>query len=113
MYTSSVLSRKRPLTQRYASSITRHLQLSPCSILMGILYSERLRCSNSTYLEHVSSADLYVVSLLVATKMLTDEGEEDEIYNDEWAEASGLATSTINKLERDFLEALDWKAYVH
>ncbi|XP_057304123.1 protein CNPPD1-like [Hydractinia symbiolongicarpus] len=103
---------RRKITQRYASSLTRQLPISPCALMMGILYSERLRQLNPSYLERVSSSDIYVVSMLVATKFLHDEGEEEEIFNNEWAEAAGLAVSTVNKLEREFLDAMNWNAYV-
>nr|XP_002156585.3 unnamed protein product [Hydra vulgaris] len=103
---------RRKLTHRYASSLTRQLVISPCALMMGILYTEKLRQSNPCYLVRVSSADLYVVAMMVASKFLIDEGEDDEVLNDEWAEAAGLGVSTVNKLERDFLDAMNWKVYV-
>ena len=48
----------------------------------------RLKKSNPDYLSSVSSADLFLVSMMVASKYLHDDGEEDEVFNDEWA-ASG------------------------
>lgn len=112
MYLAVASSSRRCLTPRYASSITRQLQLSPCSIILGILYAERLNKTNPEYLVHVSSSDLFVVSLLVSSKFLTDEGEDEELFNDEWAEAAGLAVTTMNRLEREFLDAIDWNVYV-
>lgn len=112
MLRESARNPRRKLSQRYASSLTRQLSISPCAIMMSILYSERLRQLDPGYLDRISSSDLYVVSMLVATKFLHDEGEQEEIYNDEWAEAAGLAISTINRLEREFLDAMDWNIYV-
>eukprot|EP00111_Clytia_hemisphaerica_P000975 TCONS_00002823-protein len=103
---------RRKITHRYASSLTRQLSISPCALIMSLLYSERLRQCNPGYLDRISSSDLYVISMLVATKFLHDEGEQEEIYNDEWAEAAGLAVSTVNRLEREFLDAIDWNIYV-
>ena len=48
----------------------------------------RLKKTNADYLSSVSSADLFLVSMMVASKYLHDDGEEDEVFNDEWA-ASG------------------------
>jgi hypothetical protein len=48
---------------------------------------------------------------LVASKFLHDEGEAEEIFNEEWAEAAGLSVKTVNRLEREFLDAMDWKIY--
>ena len=41
----------------------------------------------------------------MASKYLYDEGTDEEVYNDEWADASGLETEEINELEREFLQA--------
>ena len=53
------------------------------------MYLDRLRSSNTKYLSTISSTDLFLVSLMVASKYLYDDGEEDEVFNDEWA-ASGI-----------------------
>lgn len=42
----------------------RQLSLTPCALMLGILYSERLRQLNPSYRERVSSSDLYVISLV-------------------------------------------------
>ena len=47
--------------------------------MLALLYLERLRGSNPGYLDTVSSADLFLVSLMVASKYLHDDGEEDEV----------------------------------
>ena len=39
-------------------------------------------------LNQVSSADLFLVAMMVASKFLYDDGE-DGVYNDEWAESAG------------------------
>jgi hypothetical protein len=43
---------------------------------------------------------------------LTDEGETEEIYNDEWASVSELPVKEINNLEKSILRQLDWELYV-
>ena len=35
-----------------------------------------------------------------------DEGEEEEVFNDEWGAAGGVAVATLNALERSFLSAM-------
>jgi len=90
-----------------ASSISRKACLSPCSLMLGLIYIDRLRQKSPEYLQQVSSADLFIVAMLVASKFLHDDGE-DGVYNDEWAESAGIGTETVNELERDFLRAIDW-----
>lgn len=43
---------------------------------------------------------------MVASKYLYDEGEEEEVFNDEWGAAGKLDVQTVNKLEMNFLNAI-------
>lgn len=43
---------------------------------------------------------------LLASKFLIDEGEDDEIYNDQWADAADIPVEKINKLEKFFLNKM-------
>ena len=70
------------------------------------------RKRNPDYLTSISSADLFLVSMMVASKFLHDDGEEDEVFNDEWAQSGGMDTKDINNLEIDFLSAIDWRIFV-
>lgn len=49
---------------------------------------------------------------MIASKFLFDDGEDEEVFNDEWATAVGVEVKYLNKLEREFLAALDWSCYV-
>ena len=95
-----------------AAELTKETCASPTSLVLALLYLDRLRTSNPTYLTTISSTDLFLVSLLVASKFLNDDGEEDEVFNDEWAISGGLEKKELNRMELDFLSAIDWKIYV-
>lgn len=43
---------------------------------------------------------------MVATKFLNDDGEEDQVFNMEWALSSNLTILQINQLEKEFLNAI-------
>lgn len=43
---------------------------------------------------------------MVASKYLYDEGEEEEVFNDEWGAAGKLDVKTVNQLEMSFLNAI-------
>lgn len=43
---------------------------------------------------------------MVASKYLYDEGEEEEVFNDEWGTAAKLDVKTVNTLEMNFLSAI-------
>lgn len=49
---------------------------------------------------------------MVASKYLYDEGEEEEVFNDEWGAAGGVAVPTLNALERGFLSAMVSGSYL-
>jgi hypothetical protein len=49
---------------------------------------------------------------MVSSKFLHDDGEEDEVFNDEWANSGGMEKKELNKLELKFLTAIDWNIYV-
>merc|ERR1719458_2488153 len=86
-WTSSPAQAWMPLARSWAGStwaadISRQACAGPNSLVLALLYLERLRRRNPDYLTTVSSADLFLVSLMVASKFLHDDGEEDEVFND-------------------------------
>ena len=95
-----------------AADMTRQACAGPNSLVLALLYLDRLRRRNPDYLTTVSSADLFLVSLMVASKFLHDDGEEDEVFNDEWASSGGMDTKDLNRLEVAFLAAMDWRIFV-
>merc|ERR1712062_64087 len=95
-----------------AAEITRETCSSPTSLVLALLYLDRLRSSNPKYLSNISSTDLFLVSLMVASKFLHDDGEEDEVFNDEWAKSGAMEKKELNELELNFLSAIDWSIYV-
>ena len=44
--------------------LCRRARISPCALMMGILYAERLAQSNPNYLKKVSPSDLFIVSMV-------------------------------------------------
>ncbi|XP_039253954.2 uncharacterized protein LOC120331004 [Styela clava] len=100
------------LGHRYASRVARDACISPCALLLGLIYIERLKSRNPNYLTQISSSELFLISMMVASKYLFDEGCEDEVFNDEWAISGEMEVAKVNKLEREFLGAIDWNLYV-
>ncbi|CAK9812127.1 Protein CNPPD1 [Anthophora quadrimaculata] len=96
-----------------ASRISKNACVSPCFLVLALLYLERLKDCNPEYIQQVAPSDLFLVSLMVASKFLNDEGEEDEGFNIKWAQSGDLAVSQINQLEKDFLKAINWRVFVH
>jgi hypothetical protein len=95
-----------------AADMTRDACASPTSLVFSLIYLERLKRSCPEYLHNVSSADLFLVSMMVASKFLYDDGEEDEVFNDEWAKSGHMDVKDFNQLEVEFLSAINWNVNV-
>ncbi|XP_016420802.1 protein CNPPD1-like isoform X1 [Sinocyclocheilus rhinocerous] len=91
--------------------MAREACISPCAMMLALIYIERLRHRNPEYLQQISSSDLFLISMMVASKYLYDEGEEEEVFNDEWGTAAKLDVQTVNTLEINFLNAIDWNLF--
>ena len=52
------------IDMNFASNLSKKSCLSPCSIVLAIIYFERLKQSNPEYLRRVSPCDLFVVSIV-------------------------------------------------
>uniref|UniRef100_A0AAY5KYD1 Protein CNPPD1 n=2 Tax=Esox lucius TaxID=8010 RepID=A0AAY5KYD1_ESOLU len=98
----------RKLHKKYAAHVAREACISPCAMMLALVYIERLRHRNPEYLQKISSSDLFLISMMVASKYLYDEGEDEEVFNDEWGAAGKLDVQTVNTLEISFLNAIDW-----
>ncbi|XP_037552635.1 protein CNPPD1 [Nematolebias whitei] len=101
----------RKLQKKYAARVAREACISPCAMMLALVYIERLRHRNPEYLQKISSSDLFLISMMVASKYLYDEGEEEEVFNDEWGAAGKLDVQTVNNLEMNFLNALEWSLF--
>ncbi|XP_068629767.1 protein CNPPD1 [Battus philenor] len=103
----------RRLRADAAAGIARSACVSPCALVLAILYLERLKTCNKEYLTAAAPADLFLVSLMVSNKFLQDDGEDDEVICSEWAASGGLGLQELKRLEVEFLNAIDWNVYVN
>uniref|UniRef100_A0A1A8CSH0 Protein CNPPD1 n=1 Tax=Nothobranchius kadleci TaxID=1051664 RepID=A0A1A8CSH0_NOTKA len=101
----------KKLQKEYAAHVAREACISPCAMMLALVYIERLRHRNPEYLQKISSSDLFLISMMVASKYLYDEGEEEEVFNDEWGAAGKLDVQTVNNLEMSFLNAIEWSLF--
>ncbi|XP_052080551.1 protein CNPPD1-like [Mytilus californianus] len=100
------------IDQYMVAAASRENCISPCTMMMGMIYSNRLRTKNPEYLQQISSSDLFLISMMMASKFMYDEGVDEEVFNDEWADSVDMETEEINQMERDFLSAIDWNLFV-
>ncbi|XP_034007255.1 protein CNPPD1 [Trematomus bernacchii] len=111
IFQKSAPSPIRKLQKKYAAHVSREACISPCAMMLALVYIERLRHRNPEYLQKISSSDLFLISMMVASKYLYDEGEEEEVFNDEWGAAGKLDVKTVNNLEMNFLNAIEWSLF--
>lgn len=52
-----------------AAVVSRNTCASPCSLILALLYLERLRTCNPDYLKKVASSELFLISLVLATSI--------------------------------------------
>ncbi|KAG7154029.1 CNPPD1-like, partial [Homarus americanus] len=100
------------LDLRYASSMCYDACVTPCSLILALMYLDRLRSHNPEYLANTSPSQVFLVAMVVASKYLYDDGEEDEVFNDEWATSAAISLSDLNQAEKEFLVAIDWNLFV-
>ena len=67
-------SKLKKLGPRVASRLTRNACLSPSAVVTSMIYLQRLKQTNPDYLNKVPSSDLFIVSMMVASKYLFDDG---------------------------------------
>lgn len=117
----------------FAAQVSRQACITPTSIMVSMIYLERLKAKNPEYLRRVSTCDLFLVSIvrnvcvtklqlisfilplnrqMIASKFLFDDGEDDEVFNDEWAASADIDVKQLNRLEREFLNAINWSLFV-
>ncbi|XKL68574.1 hypothetical protein PGB90_004065 [Kerria lacca] len=92
--------------------INQNACVSTCSLVLAILYLEKIKIINPEYVEKVTPSELFLVSLLVACKFLNDSGEDDAVSNYEWAVSTGIPLKAVNEIEKKFLQAIKWEIYV-
>lgn len=95
-----------------AAKISRNACVSPCSLVLAVLYLEQLKSCNPEYLHRIAPSELFLISLMVSSKFLHDDGEEDEVFVDEWASSGGISIKELVQLEKEFLAAINWKVFV-
>lgn len=100
------------LDVNYAAHILHQACISPASIMIAMLYLERIKNTNPDYLRQNSPSELFLVSLVIASKFLFDKGEDEIVYNDEWASFGNLDLEDLNRIEMEFLNALNWSCFV-
>lgn len=85
-----------------------NLNSTPCTLILALCYLERLKEADPSYTKRVTPTELFLVSMMVATKFYS--GHDDEAPSVDWTECA--SSESLLQMELSFLDAIDWKVYV-
>ncbi|CAG0918754.1 unnamed protein product [Notodromas monacha] len=86
--------------------------VSPEAVIVSIVYLLRIQDRHPCLLSQFQPSLVLLVSLLVASKFLSEVETDEGVFNDEWALISGEHLKDVNSFEVCFLEALSWNGFV-
>lgn len=87
-----------------------NLSVTPCSLILAMIYLDRLNATDPTFVRRVTPSELFIVSMMVSTKFYC--GYDEDIYLSAWAEYGNMTPDQMKALELEFLDAMNWNAYV-
>ncbi|KAL7029336.1 hypothetical protein ACKWTF_006190 [Chironomus riparius] len=91
--------------------VSKIRQQTPCSMILSLIYLERLLKSDPTYARLISPSELFLVTLMVSTKFYSDY-DETEVFLNNWAYEGDLTLERLKQLEISFLNAIQWNLVV-
>lgn len=87
-----------------------NLSVTPCSLILAMIYLDRLNATDPTFVRRITPSELFIVSMMVSTKFYC--GYDEDVYLSAWAEYGNMTPDQMKALELEFLDALNWNAYV-
>lgn len=102
----------KPAYRKFVAGILSSTRLPSSTIILGLLYLQRRMPSFPVSEVHKNGEGtlwrLLTISLLLGSKFLDD----NTFQNRSWAEVSGIAVVELNRLEKDWLQALNWSLHI-
>ena len=95
-----------------SAKISTRGYVDPCTLVVALVYLDRLRDKNKSYFESSDPTDLYLPALILASKFLHDTDTIDRATNSDWAKAAEFNEDRLNSLEWEFVGKLDWNLLV-
>lgn len=87
-----------------------NLTVTPCSLILAMIYLDRLNVIDPAYARRITPSELFIVSMMVSTKFYC--GYDEDIYLSAWADSGSMSVDHMKQLELEFLDAIGWKVYV-
>uniref|UniRef100_A0A182NBE2 Protein CNPPD1 n=1 Tax=Anopheles dirus TaxID=7168 RepID=A0A182NBE2_9DIPT len=81
-----------------------NLSVTPCSLILAMIYLDRLNATDPTFVRRITPSELFIVSMMVSTKFYC--GYDEDIYLSAWAEYGKMTPDQMKALELEFLDAM-------
>ncbi|UMM36290.1 hypothetical protein L5515_008517 [Caenorhabditis briggsae] len=95
-----------------SAMISKNGFANPCTLVVALVYLDRLRDQNKEYFEATDPVSLYVPALVLASKYIHDTDTYDRVSNSEWAESLKMNFDELNSKEWQLVKKLDWNVAV-
>ncbi|KAL1740195.1 hypothetical protein HDZ31DRAFT_2633, partial [Schizophyllum fasciatum] len=97
-----------PIFVQFMQKMLETTQVSHSVIVLSLFYIRRLRIKSRTLAQAGSEFRIAVAGLMMANKFLDD----NTYTNKTWADVSAMTLDQVNRMEREFLEGVDYNLYV-
>ncbi|TRM62792.1 cyclin-domain-containing protein [Schizophyllum amplum] len=97
-----------PIFVQFMQKLLETTQVSHSVIVLSLYYIRRLRTKARASVQEGSEFRIAVAGLMMANKFLDD----NTYTNKTWADVSGIGMEEINRMEREFLDGVDYNLYV-
>ncbi|XP_058814602.1 protein CNPPD1 [Topomyia yanbarensis] len=87
-----------------------NMTVTPCSLILAMIYLDRLNTIDPAYARRITPSELFIVSMMVSTKFYC--GYDEDIYLSAWADSGSMSIDHMKALELEFLDAIGWEVYV-
>lgn len=87
-----------------------NIRANPCCLIMALIYLDRLQASDPNYVRRITPSELFIVSVMISTKLQYE--YEEEISIADWAAEVHTTEDHIKQLELEFLDAIDWNIHI-
>lgn len=113
IYASDVFNKEHrgySLNRLNYTTISNLEYATPCSLLLSMIYLDRLRDSDPMYSKRITPTELFLVSMMVSTKFYC--GYDEDVYLSDWIVHGEMSMAHLKQLEIQFLCAINWNLFV-
>ncbi|KAL5281583.1 CNPPD1 family protein [Megaselia abdita] len=86
------------------------LEVSPCSLIMALIYLDRLSATDPKYVRQITPTELFLLSIMISTKLYNDYDEYFTISD--WAKEFNVSDEKMKNMELNYLTAIEWNVHI-